>query len=107
MNQYDPMALAEQAEAADSKALKDRMAAESEASDIRWLMESEQGRRIVWRLLNRTGVFRSSFSSDALAMAFAEGNRNTGLQLLAQVHELCPDLYPEMVREANERNIDD
>lgn len=107
MNQYDPMALAEQAEAADSKALKDRMAAESEASDIRWLMESEQGRRIVWRLLNRTGVFRSSFSSDALAMAFAEGNRNIGLQLLAQVHELCPDLYPEMVREANERNIDD
>lgn len=107
MNQYDPMALAEQAEAADSKALKDRMAAESEASDIRWLMESEQGRRIVWRLLNRTGVFRSSFSSDALAMAFAEGNRNIGLQLLAQVHELCPDLYPEMVREANERDIDD
>lgn len=107
MNQYDPMALAEQAEAADSKALKDRMAAESESSDIRWLMESAQGRRIVWRMLNRTGVFRSSFSSDALAMAFAEGNRNIGLQLLAQVHELCPDLYPEMVREANERDIDD
>jgi len=107
MNQYDPMALDEQAKAADSKALKDRMAAESEASDIRWLMESAQGRRIVWRMLNRTGVFRSSFSSDALAMSFAEGNRNIGLQLLAQVHELCPDLYPEMVREANERDIDD
>lgn len=107
MKQYDPTALSEQADAADSRALKDRLASEREASDIRWLMESEQGRRIVWRLLNSTGVFRSSFSSDALAMAFAEGNRNTGLQLMAQVHELCPDLYPEMVREANERNLDD
>ncbi len=107
MSQYDPIALNEQAEAADSKALRDRMAAERESADIRWLMESEQGRRIVWRFLNRSGVFRSSFSSDALAMAFAEGNRNTGLQLMAQVHELCPDMYPEMVREANARDLDD
>jgi hypothetical protein len=107
MSQYDPIALNDQAEAADSKALRDRMAAEREAADIRWLMESEQGRRIVWRLLNQSGVFRSSFSSDALAMAFAEGNRNTGLQLMAQVHELCPDMYPEMVREANARDLDD
>lgn len=107
MNQYDPMALADQAQAEDDKALRDRMAAECEESDVRWLMGSPQGRRIIWRMLNRTGVFRSSYSSDALAMAFAEGNRNIGLQLLAQVHELCPDQYPEMVREANERNIDD
>lgn len=107
MSQYDPIALNDQAEAADSKALRDRMAAEREAADIRWLMESEQGRRIVWRLLNQSGVFRSSFSSDALAMAFSEGNRNIGLQLMAQVHELCPDMYPEMVREANARNLDD
>ena len=107
MSQYDPIALNDQAEAADSKALRDRMAAEREAADIRWLMESEQGRRIVWRILNQSGVFRSSFSSDALAMAFSEGNRNIGLQLMAQVHELCPDMYPEMVREANARNLDD
>mgnify|MGYP000025237787 CR=1 FL=1 len=107
MSQYDPIALNDQAEAADSKALRDRMAAEREAADIRWLMESEQGRRIVWRILNQSGVFRSSFSSDALAMAFSEGNRNIGLQLMAQVHELCPDMYPEMVREANTRNLDD
>lgn len=107
MSQYDPIALNDQAEAADSKALRDRMAAEREAADIRWLMESEQGRRIVWRLLNQSGVFRSSFSSDALAMAFSEGNRNIGLQLMAQVHELCPDMYPEMAREANARNLDD
>lgn len=53
-----------------------------------WLMSGPRGRRIVWRALERAGVFRTSYSSDALAMAFAEGARNEGLRLLAAVQHL-------------------
>jgi len=63
-------------------------------------MSSKRGRRILWRLLDRAGVFRLSFNTNAMAMAFAEGNRNEGLRYLALIHTLCPELYPTMVKEA-------
>ena len=80
--------------------LKARLARETEDADVKWLMSCGQGRRIVWRWLSQAGVFRLSFSTDALAMAFAEGNRNAGLALLSQVMQLCPNEYSEMVRES-------
>ena len=52
-------------------------------------------------MLERAGVFRSSFSSDAMAMAFNEGNRNSGLALLATVNSLAPAEYIKMMQEAN------
>lgn len=68
-----------------------------EADDTAWLMSGKRGRRIVWRLLDRAGVFRHVFTGDALGTAFAEGCRNEGLRLLAAVHAL-PD-YSLMVAE--------
>lgn len=62
-------------------------------------MRGERGRHFVWRLLDRTGVFRSTFSPEATAMAFAEGNRNVGLYTLNLIHAHCPELYATMVAE--------
>ena len=89
------------------KAIKRK--AREEADDFKWLLSSRRGRRIVWRQLERTGVFRSSFNNNSMAMAFAEGNRNLGLQMVAQVHALRPDAYALMVTEnANDdRDTDD
>jgi len=84
----------------DRKKTKERLARETEQADYRWLMATAQGRRIVWRMLERAGVFRSSFSSDAMAMAFNEGNRNSGLALLATVNSLAPAEYIKMMQEA-------
>ena len=71
-----------------------------EAEDIKWLMSSKRGRRIVNRLLQEAGVYRLSFHTNALQMSFNEGNRNTGLRLLAAITEHCPDRYAEMIEEA-------
>jgi hypothetical protein len=80
------------------------MTRESEEADLQWLMSSKRGRRIVWRLLDRAGVFRLSFNTNAMSMAFSEGNRNEGLRILGLIHTICPNLYPTMVKEAkNER----
>lgn len=77
-----------------------RLAERREAEDIKWQMSSKRGRRIVNRLLQDAGVYRLSFSTNALQMSFNEGNRNTGLKLLAAITEHCPERYAEMLEEA-------
>lgn len=109
MQSYDPTDILtqERARAAlDTRTARDQ---ETDEADLKWLMDSKRGRRIVWRQLDRAGVFRLSFHTDAMVMAFAEGNRNEGLHILAQVHALCPDRYLTMVKEhaRHERNTDD
>ena len=91
-----------------SSDLRNRLAKENEEADLKWLMGSKRGRRVVWRLLDQSGVFRLSFNTNAMQMAFAEGNRNYGNRTLAMIHALCPELYPQMVKEnTNDRNADD
>lgn len=108
METFDPTDIRSQERAAAETDLRRKFSKDTEESDLKWLMSSKRGRRIVWRQLDRAGVFRLSFNTNAMAMAFAEGNRNEGLRILAQIHAVCPELYPTMVREANEqRDIDD
>lgn len=75
--------------------------AESEASDIKWLMGQRRGRRIAYRMLSQSGVYRTTFSTNALSMSFAEGRRQCGLELMAMLTEHCPERYMEMLKEAN------
>lgn len=99
MSNYDPLDIRGQERAKADKDLRDRLARESEEADVKWLMSSKRGRRVVWRLLDQSGVFRISFNPNAMQMAFTEGNRNFGLRTLAMVHTLCPELYPTMLKE--------
>lgn len=103
MSNFDPMDTHRQEQERESRELDARLKRETEEADIRWLMSCKQGRRIVWRLLESAGVYRLSYvQSDALTTAFNEGKRNGGLKLMAQVHALCPELYPVMVKEAHD-----
>jgi hypothetical protein len=74
-----------------------------EVSDLLWLMGSKRGRRIVWRLLEEAGVFRTSFNTNSLLMAFAEGTRNYGLRVLGLIHTHCPELYAPMLKEQRDQ----
>lgn len=76
-----------------------RLELEMEVGDLKWLMSNKRGRRFVYRLLERAGVWRLSFNTNALTMAFNEGTRNEGLRLLAQITEHCPDRNAEMLQE--------
>lgn len=96
----DPTDLRGQKRAQDRRDERARLAAKADDDDLVWLMDSKRGRRIVWRSLERAGVFRISFSTNAMSMAFAEGLRNDGIRLLLQIHTLCPDAYPLMIKEA-------
>lgn len=97
---YDPTDIRQQERAKADTETRTRLAKDTEEGDVKWLMGSRRGRRIIWRQLDRAGVFRLSFNTNAMTMAFAEGNRNEGLRILALIHSLCPELYPTMVKEA-------
>jgi hypothetical protein len=69
-----------------------------EREDVAWLMGSPRGRRIVWRLLETCGVYRSSMTGNSETY-FREGMRNVGLILLRDIHDATPDEFVLMLKE--------
>jgi hypothetical protein len=106
--EFDPLDMRGQDRDKEEKSLRNKLDYQNEEADLKWLMNSKRGRRVVWRLLEQSGVFRLSFNTNAMSMAFAEGNRNFGNRTLSMIHSLCPELYATMVKEqTNERIADD
>ena len=71
---------------------------DQEKADFAWLMSDKRGRRFIWRMLETTGVYRSSFTGNSETF-FREGARNVGLKLISDIHEFAPDAYPMMLEE--------
>lgn len=98
---HDPFDLVGQQRARQVTDERDKLSRLEEADDLKWLMGSKRGRRIVWRLLERCGVYRTSFNTNALSMAFNEGSRNNGLYLLSVI-QAVPEKYVLMLQEQKE-----
>lgn len=99
MGPHDPLDIRAQEEAKDQRDARSKLDQQNESEDFKWLMSSKRGRRIVWRQLERAGVFRTPFNTNAMLMAHACGEKNEGLKMLAQVLQLCPERFPEMLSE--------
>ena len=82
-----------------AQATQDKLAMQNDIEDVRRLMGSKWGRRFVWRLLSKAGVFRPSFNVNAMTMAFNEGYRKFGTELLEQIHLHALELHDQMVKE--------
>ena len=75
-----------------------RLQSQREDDDLLWLMNQPEGRRFLWRLLQACHLSDSSFTGTS-ATFFREGERNVGLQVLADITRLCPELYARMAGE--------
>jgi hypothetical protein len=80
---------------------KDERLRDRELADLRLVMSSVEGRRFVWRLLEKAGVFRTSFTGNSTTF-FNEGMRNMGLMVLSDVHEAAAAEYIVMMNESKE-----
>lgn len=78
--------------------LEQRLAREREINDLKGVMANANGRRFLWRLLEKTGLYKSSMTGNSQTF-FLEGQRNIGLYLLAQVTEHCLEEYVLMLNE--------
>ena len=100
MSHFDPTDIQAQERDAEVSADRNRKAADLEIDDLKWLMSNKRGRRFVFRVLERAGVWRLSFNTNALSMAFNEGQRNAAIKLHAQVMHHAPEQFIRMLVEA-------
>ena len=63
------------------------------------LMADPVGREYFWDLLVSCHLYSTSFGTNALMMAFREGERNVGIRLAADLNQASPDLYLDMCKE--------
>ena len=66
------------------------------------VLKTYEGREVILHLLDLTQNFVSSFNTNALSMAYAEGRRSVGLDLLRQID---PESYQQLLKEHHERTI--
>lgn len=100
MPDYDPLDSDARAQRAEERAMRDRLEKSEEQVDIASLMGEQWGRRVVHRMLDRAGVFRTSHvKGDPYETAFREGERNVGNWLLAQIVAETPEQYAAMLKE--------
>lgn len=85
---------------------REKFGRERELNDLRAVMQTVEGRRLVWRLLQIGRIFTDRFDANSLQMARNEGGARTGLLLLADIDAACPELYDTMRREAREDSDD-
>ena len=96
---FDPLNLVQRDADRDEKKERDKQALREDEEHIKWLMGCVQGRRFLWKLLSDAGVFHCSFNTNAITMAFNEGRRNQGLELLNRINTYAPEQYMVMTKE--------
>ena len=80
---------------------KERFGREKELDDLKFILATEQGRRFVWRYLEITGVYKTSFTGSSETY-FLEGQRNIGLKLMADINDSDPEAYVKMIKQNKE-----
>lgn len=66
---------------------------------IQAVMATAEGRRVFGELLDRAGLYRSSYDHSGSTTYFNEGRRNFGLEIQAHLVQASEDLYEQMERE--------
>lgn len=74
---------------------KSKLKSDRDDQDLRFVLNHDQGLRVIWKLLETCGVFKSSFTGSSETY-FLEGQRNVGLKLLNDIMRVNPDSYLKM-----------
>lgn len=72
----------------------------NELADLRALMDTQEGRRTVWRFLERACVFGSAFNTNAMTQSHTIGWQDAGKWWLAEIEAACPEKFAVMQNEA-------
>lgn len=120
MDMSDPTDTEGQARERAEKERRNKQARDTEKADLKWLMGSKRGRRIVRRWLEDVGVFLyshekqtgvpgTSFDANPVTMAYIEGRMSHGRKVEYLVLMACPEQFVLMQQEAKNdyRNSDD
>lgn len=85
---------------------KAKLLRDKQLNDVRFILSEVQGRRFLYRYLEETGVFKSSFTGSSETF-FNEGQRNIGLKLLADITEADTEAFVKMMAEAKKKELEE
>lgn len=68
------------------------------AEDFRWMLSHPQGRRVLWSVLQLTGLFGKTFDGTS-GTYHQEGRRSVGVDLMLHAQGIDPALYGRMITE--------
>lgn len=78
---------------------------DQELDDLRHLLDTAGGRNFVWRLLQKCGVYHTSFVAESTSeTSFNEGKRQMGLWTLEEIFDASPHTYALMQKENRKPN---
>ena len=61
------------------------------------LLSTEEGKRVVFWLLEMAGVYRDAFSGDAAATNYTLGQQSIGRRILTELNAIDPRIYPRLL----------
>lgn len=101
---FDPLDIRAQEKTREEQARRASLELENAETDLKWLMGSRRGRRLMWWLLEQSNPRGDPFDTNALLMARKTGNQRLGIQLEAIALLEFPELYVQMIKEQNNGN---
>lgn len=87
-------------ERTDPRAIERRR---QELADLRALLATPEGRRVLWRCLEFTDLYHCAAEADERADHARRGQRKVGVWLLQEIAAADPERWLLMQREAHER----
>ncbi|MCC7304754.1 MAG: hypothetical protein IT558_00685 [Alphaproteobacteria bacterium] len=98
-NRRDPLDLEAEAKQETENDLLEKRQAIHEAEDFLWIMSDKRGRRFIWGVLERAGLFSQSFDGTAEGTIFADGLKNEGRLIMGLIFAHCPGAFTQMILE--------
>jgi len=94
---YDPY----DSDQVSDRKVRSKARATQAQSDLKWVIDDPRGRRVLKRILDRTGWDAQAFvPGDALATAFREGQRNIGLSIRSDNTNLGHQAFMSILSES-------
>ena len=89
----------------DQRQVKDRkvqhkLRRQRQIEKLGQMLNDKDNRAFVWRILERCGVYHTSFTGNDAATNFNEGKRQIGLMILEELSEVDPGAISLMQQEA-------
>ena len=94
----DPFDLQGQDDAKAKRDEREKANRALEVEDFKWVASDKRGRRFLYRLLEKTGLFRNPFTGNSETF-FRCGEMNVGQALFATLMDHAPARFAEMLEE--------
>lgn len=87
----------------EEKSLRIRGETNEYREDLRWLMGSRSGRRIVMRWLSEMRFMLPVNDTNGLAQSHKAGAQAVASKIASEMLEACPDQFTLMIKESHDR----